>query len=165
MESLDFIPLEKVEEYAQSCHDCKQDGPIGVFYRCNVCKVDMCYDCTGRHHPVEGHLCLSCNTHIDEGEMCIIHLACPYCLADTLLPLPNYPSCQSCPYPHLVTTEMFQCFKCKKEGCGYNIRLCGFVSEGVGCDKHICFDCGWGSVFTRILYFWSFPANWSRGNR
>ena len=114
------------------------DGASSVFYRCNVCKVDMDWERIKYHHPIEKCLCRSCDTLIEEGEMCVTNLTCPHCSAavDTTL-------CQACSFLHLVIGEVFECFKCQKKGCGENIRKCGFISDdGVSCDKHICFDCG-----------------------
>ncbi len=118
----------------KNCFDCHGDGPDCVFYRCNVCEVNVCWNCIAGHHPTDECPCPACDVLIPEGELCNIKLICPSCSATI-----NYPRCQTCPHPHLLVEEVFECFKCKREGCGENIRLCGF---DVSCDKHICLDCG-----------------------
>ncbi len=123
----------------ETCFDCHGDDADCVFYRCNVCKVNVCWGCIANHHPVVECSCPACGILFPEGELCETNLICPECSTSI-----NYPRCQTCPHPHLVT-KVFMCSKCKKEGCGENIKICGFGSyDSVGCDKLICFDCGYG---------------------
>ena len=127
-------------DISKTCFDCHGDGPDCVFYRCNICEVNVCWNCISNHHPADECPCPACDVLIPEGDLCIMSLMCPYCSATI-----DYPRCQTCPHPHFLAEDVFECSLCKRKGCGENIRFCGFgIDSGSNCVKHICFDCGFG---------------------
>ena len=119
----------------QACHDCHGTDGACMFYHCNMCCVDVCEDCILNHQPSKGIECAQCTR-----TLCEVSLLCHPCSEDT-----NYLKCQTCPHPHLAD-EIFTCSNCKLKGCEETIGLCEFISDGVSCDKHICFggECGYG---------------------
>ena len=128
----------------KTCFDCHGDVAGCVFYRCNVCEANVCWDCILNHHPVVECPCPKCGVVFPEGALCNSNLICSNCSADIV-----HPKCQTCPIPHLTPYKVFECSVCKKEGCGVNIKMCGFISGEPGCtecDKFICFDCGYGCM-------------------
>ena len=117
----------------KACNDCQGVAGECTFYRCNACRVDICWECIGYHYPIQKYLCLSCSTSIDMGKLCVKKLVCPSCLTA----ISTNSICHSCEVPHIITKRL-ECFKCEMIGCEEMIKLCGMID----CDRFICFNCG-----------------------